>query len=613
MRWFVDVSSMGKKAETQKFCVESDSWQRALQAARELRDDSGPLTGFSIELLDDGFSALDPVKRLRYAIRKAPADSRLTTVAPAAQPVASPSVAPEKRTPTEPPGPAPAPASDTSAASEVRSSNIPKALSSRPPAPDLQLSPKPAGRARIRSNAGMQAVVVPPPGTFPGSIEVIARREQDPGAESPLTYREYAYYVDGTPDWEEAEMLLRDQLEVVQQAISAAPKGKLVNLALFNVRFRGRPPMPPLATLTWKDWLGDAVLSFPESTGAAAIPLTVAKPSSRPPAAAPRGREELATDPSPAPAHVDAAPTSSSTARPASVSPAAPVAKSVSVSPAAPVAKPAPSQAPKPAAPVAPVAPVETTSKPAASVPPAQPAPASKPAHVAPAEPPPSPSRSDAPVPPAALDSSAPPTSRGSNMPPPVEVQPPVLKARLRGDELIADLFEVMHDLQFLRDAVEGAEFCLALALEKMPAHGGIVHLFDIDRREFVITCAGGAGGESLLLQRCAESDPVLSAAMRKHRPLVFADAQTSRDVRSIGRYAALGGAISLIVAPVQLGGRFLGAIELLNPVDDGPFTDDDGHALSYIAEKLAAFVGEHGIQIDRDQPAERGRSAGAR
>jgi GAF domain-containing protein len=146
-----------------------------------------------------------------------------------------------------------------------------------------------------------------------------------------------------------------------------------------------------------------------------------------------------------------------------------------------------------------------------------------------------------------------------------------------------------------------------------MPARGGIVHLYDIDHREYVITCAGGEGGEALLLTRSAENDPILSLAMRRRRSLVFADAQASAEVRATPRYTTLGGAKSLVVAPVALGGRFLGAIELLNPIDDVPFTDDDGYALSYIAEQLASFVGSRGIFLDRDHPAAAGRSAGTR
>ena len=35
---------------------------------------------------------------------------------------------------------------------------------------------------------------------------------------------------------------------------------------------------------------------------------------------------------------------------------------------------------------------------------------------------------------------------------------------------LLSVLFEAMYDLAFLRDAVEGADFCVGLALEQIPA-----------------------------------------------------------------------------------------------------------------------------------------------
>ena len=80
---------------------------------------------------------------------------------------------------------------------------------------------------------------------------------------------------------------------------------------------------------------------------------------------------------------------------------------------------------------------------------------------------------------------------------------PPVAKRRVRGDELISVLFESMHDLHFLRDSIEGGEFCLQLALEKLPSRFGLVYLYDIDRREFVIIAASawgaaGHGGQTL-------------------------------------------------------------------------------------------------------------------
>ncbi|MCW5837897.1 MAG: hypothetical protein KIS78_36235, partial [Labilithrix sp.] len=65
MRWVVEVSSLGK-ADLQKLCVEAESWQRALQAARAQRGEEGPMSGFSIELLEEGYRAVDPVARVRF-------------------------------------------------------------------------------------------------------------------------------------------------------------------------------------------------------------------------------------------------------------------------------------------------------------------------------------------------------------------------------------------------------------------------------------------------------------------------------------------------------------------------------------------------------------------
>jgi GAF domain-containing protein len=188
---------------------------------------------------------------------------------------------------------------------------------------------------------------------------------------------------------------------------------------------------------------------------------------------------------------------------------------------------------------------------------------------------------------------------------PPVTTAAPLPRARVRGEDLIADLFESMHDLHFLRDAVEGGDFCLSLALEKIPSQAGIVHLYDIDRREFLITSTRGVAASTLLLRRHDEGDVMLSAAMGKRRALVVADATQSEEA-SLDRYVSLGGARSLVIAPVMLSGRFLGAIELLNPLDGQPYTEADGNALTYIAEQFAEFVASRGVVTDPERISSR-------
>jgi GAF domain-containing protein len=176
----------------------------------------------------------------------------------------------------------------------------------------------------------------------------------------------------------------------------------------------------------------------------------------------------------------------------------------------------------------------------------------------------------------------------------------------LRGDELIADLFEAMHDLHFLRDSVEGADFCLTLALEKIPSRVGIVHLYDIDRREFVVTCVRGQSLEPALLRRYPESDPILTTAMRRQHAIVFSD---TSDANALDRYRSFGGAKSLVVAPVLLAGRFLGALELMDPLDGFPFSENEGYALTYIAEQFAEFVATRGVNVDPERIAASARA----
>jgi len=361
--------------------------------------------------------------------------------------------------------------------------------------------------------------------------QIIFKREQDPTDAMPLAYREYVYSVPPGTTEAMAETLLATQFELVRSSLERLPPGKLVNLAVFDLVFQGKPPVPPLATVAWKDWRGAPVVAFPRRAPAPQpfVP--------QPPPTAPVLQQAAAP--------VQAAP--------------APVAVQVPVPapvfPAAGQAFPAPAQAFAP--PV--VAPTFQ----------------------------PSPVPATAPQQPLRPSGSMRPAS-----------QPGV---RARAEDLIADLFEAMHDLHFVRDAIEGGEFCLALAMEKLPSHAGIVHLYDIDKREFLVTSTRGPGTGKLLLKRHAENDAILQAAMNRRRAIVIADTTHSTAVQ-VERYEAVGGVRSLIVAPVMQHGRFLGALELWNPVDGQPFTDAEGNALNYIAEQFAEFLASHGIVTDPER-----------
>src|SRR5688500_10001846 len=138
MRWFVEVSRVGEGSSSERYCIEAKAWQTALQEARKLRGDSGPLSKFSIELLDDGYRAVDPVQKVRYVVNRAPSDAALTAPvaasngsmpAPSAPSAAAPRpVPPASLSASAPIAPSPAP---------TASAPAPTASPSAPAAPSL--------------------------------------------------------------------------------------------------------------------------------------------------------------------------------------------------------------------------------------------------------------------------------------------------------------------------------------------------------------------------------------------------------------------------------------------------------------------------------------------
>src|SRR5262249_15117729 len=93
------------------------------------------------------------------------------------------------------------------------------------------------------------------------AAQTIFKREQDATDSMPLTYREYVYVVPPGTSETAAETLLQTQLGLVKTSLERFASGKLVNLAVFDQAFQGKPPGLPLATLAWKDWRDPAVVA----------------------------------------------------------------------------------------------------------------------------------------------------------------------------------------------------------------------------------------------------------------------------------------------------------------------------------------------------------------
>ncbi len=663
MRFFVEVTPIGQ-SETQRYCVEAASWQVALQNTRTLRNDAGPISGFSIELTDEGCRAVDPVARLRFMVKQAPDSAPLTGDRASDAPtkiqesplfkeqVEAALAANAAASGAPPPSAAAASAVLASAPAPSEKMATSKKLSSRTIAygsAGAVVTREPADRLKELAVIAVKeepAKVIPPaPVTKPtlssdGEARVLFHREQDPTAASPLTYREDVLAVAPGTSEEAAARILRKHLEFVQNAIIGARPGKYVNLAIFDQVFEGKPPVLPLVILSWKDWQVEPLQSFPRRAKApagptqasshmapaaaqaiaAAVPAFPPRPS--PVAAVPLVTKAVVPDPQPA-ASSNVAASAPPPAMPAAALPASIAALGESLAKANSAPPPAIQAPVQPSVPPPGIAALAAAFAPAQhpSAPPVAMMPVSAFVPVAEAAPVFAIPQMAAPIvmhQPSVMVTETPPPVASETPPPRGSTESARLRlsrppsnpnmARVRGDELIAILFEEMHDVHFLSDAIEGGAFCLGLALEKLPSRAGIVHLYDINKREFVIVTAIGKGTEHLLARRHGEADPLLAAAMRKRNSVVMNNAD-SNDEAFVERYELIGGAKQLIISPVMKGGRFLGAIELINPLDGAPFTEADGNALAYMSEQYAEFVSVRGVLIDPERIMAAGRA----
>ena len=226
---------MGTKAGQElTLCVEAPQWQPALQKARALRGDNGALSNFSIELLDEGYRAINPMARLRYIVKRAPDSAPLTNgsgvethvsqlpnrrrsqSAPSLRPSRPrrpsrrrcrpgrrPSRPNRRRSPKSPPPPRPPPTRRTrSTRSTSRRSLFGRASQGR------RGRPEPRGReARPRGAGPADAAKARP------AAQV--RRHRQPGRQpqrsSPLTYREYVYAVAQGTSEDDAQRLIAER------------------------------------------------------------------------------------------------------------------------------------------------------------------------------------------------------------------------------------------------------------------------------------------------------------------------------------------------------------------------------------------------------------------
>jgi GAF domain-containing protein len=172
---------------------------------------------------------------------------------------------------------------------------------------------------------------------------------------------------------------------------------------------------------------------------------------------------------------------------------------------------------------------------------------------------------------------------------------------RRAGEDLIGELFETMHDLHFMQGVADGAEFMLAALESVLPCDGVLIHVFDINQRQFVVTRARGPGAIRALLHRTPDSEPFVAAVMRRPGSVVIQDVPADSPLLG-SRWDELGvRPVRALCGPVRQGGRYLGLIEAANPLGDEPFHQTEQNAVDYICEQFAQFLVNRPIVLDAD------------
>jgi len=616
MHWLVEVSQVGEETASERYCIDARRWQSALQEARRLRGDSGALPKLTIELLDHGYRAVDPALKVRYVVREAPADMPLTEGAQVSVTVRPPGVD-----------------------SMMPPAGTPAAQSSVPPA---------GGSVAPRGSSS----VIP--------AQVIRNRDEQPAGD-PIAYREIALSVRPGASVAEVEALLLARLEEAKGSMPAGAK-RYVQIAVFDHMFVKRPVRPPLGTLMWKEWRGDPVLAFPglgggseaPSPSTSEAPSTAARPA---PSWLPPAMTNVALGatlpstppavPSPPAAVPSAAPVPVISVAPAVVAPVVAVPRADSVPPTkastgsvkpAPVLavgksvppKSAPPPEPEPPPPSGPEIDIIVESAPPSSATmraalvereserlTAAVAAAREVPTLLAAQMPPQPEQAVVPLtqrsePPG--EAAPVPLTRRSEPPPERSVhpserpgsgserparrsEPGIPRRRGPGDDLIGDLFERMHELAFMVDLMSGADFLVQVLAELIPCEGIVVHAFDLARHEFVVVRARGPRAREALLFRTPDDDPLVHEIMRK-RSIA---SNGAAPVRS-GAFEKLGVETRFaLCGAARQGGRYLGLVELANPLGDTPFHQGEVNAFEYVCEQFAEFVAQRPVVLEPD------------
>ena len=159
------------------------------------------------------------------------------------------------------------------------------------------------------------------------------------------------------------------------------------------------------------------------------------------------------------------------------------------------------------------------------------------------------------------------------------------------GDERLATVFEMLHELAHLRTAAEGLEFTVRLLAHTVPAEALSGCLYDINTDELRFVAVHGVGAQGAQGRAVSRLAGLFGkAAQLEHAALVIPDlkAEGGYEAARDGRQGLA--ATNMLLRPLTHDGRLLGMLQMINRTT-GVFSAPDVHLVNYVAERLSEFL----------------------
>ena len=169
---------------------------------------------------------------------------------------------------------------------------------------------------------------------------------------------------------------------------------------------------------------------------------------------------------------------------------------------------------------------------------------------------------------------------------------------RAKDDDVVEKLCEALASLDAEPDALSAARLCLDVLARAVPCRALLAHAFDVARGDFLVVHARGEHADAMVLERHPLGDPLLWVAMPTGEPFAWPDLRRA-PVNKLARFKELPHVKTIMACPVVSGPRWLGAIELVDPLDGTLFRTEHALGARYVANRYARFLTAHGLIVD--------------